>query len=172
MIEEREAEGEKKGKRCRGKGKERDDDSEGQERTSSRSRSRSPITPQHAAPASKNRRKKPSGVLEGGESDDPDDPFYVSPSRPLRNDDEEEKDETAPLITSTTSGSNPLTRTTSAQESNDRGPSDGDDEDEVPASKWYQGPLFEAGWKLSLLFLVFTIIMVGGIYLGMPRLDP
>lgn len=177
MIEEREVhgEGEKQGKRSRGKGKERDVNGEegavvDLPAVRSRSRSRSPMTPSHTT-SSKGRRKHAPGTLEGGDSDDPDDPFYVSPSRRPRaedpDDDEEEKDETSPLIPSgTNTSSNPITRTTSARESDEEDP-----EAVGEATKWYRGPLFEAGWKLSLLFALFTIIMVGGVYLGLPPLD-
>lgn len=181
MIEEREVkadtleEGQKQGKQPKGKGKERDMNGEremvGTDPTAvrSRSRSRSPMTPSHTKSSTKSRRKQLAfGTLEGGDSDDPDDPFYVSPSRPPRQEDSSsEKDETTPLIVSTANtSSNPITRTPSAQESPEQDPPHGE------AVKWYRGPLFEAGWKLGLLFAVFTIIMVGGIYFGLPPLDP
>lgn len=38
--------------------------------------------------------------------------------------------------------------------------------------KWYQGPLFVAGVKLAVLFVVFTAVLVATFWLGMPTLDP
>ena len=44
--------------------------------------------------------------------------------------------------------------------------------DDVAARKWYEGPMFVAGVKLSLLFFVFTAVVAGTFYFGMPKLDP
>lgn len=38
--------------------------------------------------------------------------------------------------------------------------------------KWYQGPVFMAGVKLSVLFLVFAGVVFGTFYYGMPAVDP
>ena len=38
--------------------------------------------------------------------------------------------------------------------------------------KWYEGPLFVTGVKFSLLFIIFTGIVVGTFWFGMPKLDP
>ncbi|CAD6577979.1 MAG: hypothetical protein TREMPRED_002076 [Tremellales sp. Tagirdzhanova-0007] len=38
--------------------------------------------------------------------------------------------------------------------------------------KWYEGPLFVTGVKLSLLFIIFTGLVVGTFWFGMPKLDP
>jgi hypothetical protein len=37
---------------------------------------------------------------------------------------------------------------------------------------WYQGPLFTAGVKLALLFMVFGAVVVGTFYYGLPGVDP
>ncbi|WVQ84413.1 hypothetical protein IAT38_006565 [Cryptococcus sp. DSM 104549] len=37
--------------------------------------------------------------------------------------------------------------------------------------KWYQGPLFVAAVQLGVLFAIFTLIVVGTFYWGMPKLD-
>jgi hypothetical protein len=37
---------------------------------------------------------------------------------------------------------------------------------------WYRGPLFEAGWKLALMFLVFTGVIVGVGWFALPAMDP
>jgi len=38
-------------------------------------------------------------------------------------------------------------------------------------TRFLRGPLFEAGWKFSTLWLGFTVVLVGTIWLGLPRLD-
>lgn len=183
MIEEREGEvrlsPDEGGKRsARGKGKQRDEPVEGVSsadatvsRTASRSRSRSPMTPSHLAASSSSRtRPTNAGILGGGERDDPDDPFYVSPSRTRT----PTEDEATRLIGSTSTSGSP-SRTPSTRESakeQDSDAADDAEEDTATALPWHKGPLFEAGWKLTLLFLLFTIIMVGGIWMGLPRLDP
>jgi hypothetical protein len=48
----------------------------------------------------------------------------------------------------------------------------GNDEDGTVAGKWYTGPLFITGVKLAVLFVVFTSIVVGTFYWGIPTLDP
>lgn len=48
----------------------------------------------------------------------------------------------------------------------------GNDEDGSVAGKWYTGPLFITGVKLAVLFVVFTSIVVGTFYWGIPTLDP
>lgn len=40
-----------------------------------------------------------------------------------------------------------------------------------PQSKWHQTPLVVAGFKLGLLFLLFTAVLGGTLWLGVPRLD-
>jgi len=40
------------------------------------------------------------------------------------------------------------------------------------AGVWYRGPLFEAGWKLALMFLVFTGVIVGVGWFALPAMDP
>lgn len=47
-----------------------------------------------------------------------------------------------------------------------------DGERVVSVGKWYQGPLFVAGVKFSLLFVVFTGLLLGTFYFGLPRFDP
>jgi hypothetical protein len=37
---------------------------------------------------------------------------------------------------------------------------------------WYRGPLFEAGWKLGLMFLLFTGVIVGVGWFALPAMDP
>jgi len=44
--------------------------------------------------------------------------------------------------------------------------------DETFTGKWYEGPMFTAGIKLAMLFFVFTAIVAGTFYFGMPKLDP
>ncbi|TYJ58825.1 hypothetical protein B9479_000257 [Cryptococcus floricola] len=46
------------------------------------------------------------------------------------------------------------------------------DEDGGYKGKWYQGPLFVAAVKLGILFAVFTLVVVGTFYFGMPKMDP
>lgn len=48
----------------------------------------------------------------------------------------------------------------------------GNDDDGSVAGKWYTGPLFVTGVKLAVLFMVFTSIVVGTFYWGIPTLDP
>lgn len=48
----------------------------------------------------------------------------------------------------------------------------GSDEDGSVAGKWYTGPLFVTGVKLAGLFMVFTAILLGTFYWGIPTLDP
>lgn len=38
--------------------------------------------------------------------------------------------------------------------------------------RFLRGPLFEAGWKFCALWIGFTVVLVGTIWLGLPRLDP
>lgn len=42
----------------------------------------------------------------------------------------------------------------------------------VVDAKWYEGPLFVAGFKLSLLFIIFTSVVAGTFYFGLPPFDP
>ncbi|KAK8853226.1 hypothetical protein IAR55_003928 [Kwoniella newhampshirensis] len=44
-------------------------------------------------------------------------------------------------------------------------------EDGSPKKKWYKGPLFVTAVKLGVLFAIFTAIVVGTFYYGMPKLD-
>jgi hypothetical protein len=44
--------------------------------------------------------------------------------------------------------------------------------DGAVVGRWYEGPMFVAGVKLSLLFVVFTAVLAGTFYFGMPKLDP
>ncbi|WVO12526.1 hypothetical protein L204_100126 [Cryptococcus depauperatus] len=44
-------------------------------------------------------------------------------------------------------------------------------EDDGNHGKWYKGPLFKATVKLVILFTIFTAIVVGTFYWGMPKLD-
>lgn len=37
---------------------------------------------------------------------------------------------------------------------------------------WYRGPLFEAGWKLGLMFVLFTSVIVGVGWFALPAMDP
>ncbi len=37
--------------------------------------------------------------------------------------------------------------------------------------KWYQGPLFITGVRLSVLFVIFTAVVAGTFWFGMPTLD-
>jgi hypothetical protein len=37
---------------------------------------------------------------------------------------------------------------------------------------WYRGPLFEAGWKLGLMFLLFTGVIVGVGWFALPAMNP
>ncbi|WVQ72641.1 hypothetical protein IAR50_002200 [Cryptococcus sp. DSM 104548] len=46
------------------------------------------------------------------------------------------------------------------------------DDDGGYKGKWYQGPLFVAAVKLGVLFAVFTLVVVGAFYFGMPKMDP
>lgn len=38
--------------------------------------------------------------------------------------------------------------------------------------KWYHGPLFQTGVKLSILFAIFSVVVLGTFYFGLPRIDP
>ncbi len=42
----------------------------------------------------------------------------------------------------------------------------------VVDGRWYEGPLFVAGVKLSLLFIIFTSVVAGTFYFGLPPFDP
>lgn len=48
----------------------------------------------------------------------------------------------------------------------------GTDDDGAVAGKWYTGPLFVTGVKLAVLFMLFTAVLVGTFYWGIPALDP
>lgn len=48
----------------------------------------------------------------------------------------------------------------------------GSDDDGAVAGKWYTGPLFITGVKLAVLFMLFTAVLVGTFYWGIPALDP
>lgn len=48
----------------------------------------------------------------------------------------------------------------------------GNDDDGKVAGKWYTGPLFVTGVKLAVLFMIFTAVLVGTFYWGIPALDP
>jgi len=37
--------------------------------------------------------------------------------------------------------------------------------------KWYEGPLFVTAVRFSILFFVFTGVVVGTFWFGMPKLD-
>ena len=43
---------------------------------------------------------------------------------------------------------------------------------ETPEGVWYRGPLFEAGWKLGLMFVLFTGVIVGVGWFALPAMDP
>lgn len=45
-------------------------------------------------------------------------------------------------------------------------------EGEAQDGKWYQGPIFVAGVKLGILFIVFTAIVAGTFWFGLPQVDP
>ena len=45
----------------------------------------------------------------------------------------------------------------------------GDDFD--PSARWWKGPLFVASIKLGVLFVVFTGVVVGTFYFGVPKLE-
>jgi hypothetical protein len=60
----------------------------------------------------------------------------------------------------------------SAAEEGEATPLIGNDEDGTVAGKWYTGPLFVTGVKLAVLFMVFTTVVVGTFYWGIPTLDP
>jgi hypothetical protein len=49
--------------------------------------------------------------------------------------------------------------------------SDEEGERVVVQGKWYEGPMFVAGFKLSLLFIAFTAVVGGTFYFGLPALD-
>jgi hypothetical protein len=40
------------------------------------------------------------------------------------------------------------------------------------SGRWYQGPVFVAGVKLSILFACFSTLVLGTFWFGMPPLDP
>jgi len=60
----------------------------------------------------------------------------------------------------------------SAAEEGEATPLIGNDVDGSVAGKWYTGPLFVTGVKLAVLFMVFTSVVVGTFYWGIPTLDP
>lgn len=37
---------------------------------------------------------------------------------------------------------------------------------------WYRGPLFKAGVKLSILFALFSALVMGTFYFGLPKVEP
>ncbi|EIW72098.1 hypothetical protein TREMEDRAFT_58251 [Tremella mesenterica DSM 1558] len=45
------------------------------------------------------------------------------------------------------------------------------DENYDPNEKWYNGPLFVAGVRLAVLFMIFTSIVAGTFYWGVPKLE-
>ncbi|KAJ9104739.1 hypothetical protein QFC19_003880 [Naganishia cerealis] len=49
---------------------------------------------------------------------------------------------------------------------------DGIEDQQQSTAPWWRGPLFEAGWKFSALWIVFTVLMAGTVWMGLPRLDP
>lgn len=44
--------------------------------------------------------------------------------------------------------------------------------EEESGERWYHGPVFMAGIKLSVLFMVFGAVVVGTFYYGLPGVDP
>ena len=168
----------------KGKGKERASEMEDQAavpsgssvkrgRSRSRSRSRSPLTMQRKAG------KQPSKIRHAAmpmpeqiDADDPDDPFHIStgsPPQTIQQEEQKQPDESTPLVVSSSSRSS----TTAPNPSSTHSASLPSTQDDPPTpDPWYRGPLFEAGWKLGVLFAIFTVIMVGGIYLGLPKIDP
>jgi hypothetical protein len=38
-------------------------------------------------------------------------------------------------------------------------------------TNWYEGPLFVTGVKLSVLFVIFTAVVVGTFWFGMPKVE-
>lgn len=60
----------------------------------------------------------------------------------------------------------------SAAEEGEATPLLGDGEEGKIQVKWYEGPLLVAGVKFSLLFIIFTAILVGTFYFGLPEMDP
>ena len=38
--------------------------------------------------------------------------------------------------------------------------------------KWWQTPLFVASFRLSILFLIFTAVVAGTFWFGLPQIDP
>jgi hypothetical protein len=38
--------------------------------------------------------------------------------------------------------------------------------------KWYRGPLFMTGVKLSVLFALFSALVLGTFWFGMPKVEP
>lgn len=60
----------------------------------------------------------------------------------------------------------------SAAEEGEATPLMGDDADGTIAGKWYTGPLFVTGVKLLVLFVLFTGVVVGTFWYGIPKLDP
>lgn len=60
----------------------------------------------------------------------------------------------------------------SAAEEGEATPLLGEGEDGKIEVKWYEGPLLVAGVKFSLLFIVFTAILGGTFYFGLPPMAP
>ena len=177
MIEERREGADK------GKGKERASDSdEGGAvssespvkrcRSRSRSRSHSPLTTQQKPGKQPSRfRQAAMPTPERIDKDDPDDPFQeqsIPSHRTAQEGDEKQVDESTPLVGSSSRSSTTAPNPSSTHSSSY---SSVPDQSSTP-DPWYRGPLFEAGWKLGVLFAIFTVIMVGGIYLGLPKIDP
>lgn len=40
------------------------------------------------------------------------------------------------------------------------------------SGRWYRGPLFMTGVKLSVLFAVFSALVLGTFWFGMPKVEP
>lgn len=166
----------------KGKGKARAHEPEGNEgapagsvgrgRSRSRSRSRSPLATKHkSGKTSSKTRQTAQSTPELIDTDDPDDPFHASnipPPQTSREDDKGRPDETTPLVLTSSRSSTTAPNPSSTHDSTHSSTQD----DPPTPDPWYRGPLFEAGWKLSVLFAIFTIIMVGGIFLGLPKVDP
>jgi hypothetical protein len=59
----------------------------------------------------------------------------------------------------------------SSSRSSTSGDESADDEEKLPPVPWHQTPLFVAGVKLGILFLLFTAVLAGTLYFGVPRLE-
>jgi hypothetical protein len=82
-----------------------------------------------------------------------------------------EEGEATPLLRSLARSSGRLSVSPGGRGAREVG-EDGEAVEQEQDGSWYEGPLFVAGVKLALLFMLFMAVVVGTFWFGMPPVDP